>query len=149
MSDRKVPRKNQKPEAKVVNASLLWLNEMGFSCCVVDAAATFSISAGRYLRGMAKKGMTDIVGVTPTGYGTFIEIKALGKLNTLKDHQKEFIREKILKGSFSIVTDSAQRLKDIYTQWHSLKLIDNDKSIAYLLDKLPKKRKSRDSGLFD
>ena len=147
---KKKSKRNKSPEKKVVNEVMVWLKDNGFSCDIVDSAAVYSVQANRYLRGQAKKGMTDIVGITPNGMGAFLEIKALGKRSTLKEHQRDFIKDKIFKGAFAVAVDSVELLEKTYHEWRKLFHLENDKekAIAYLLDSLPKQRDSKDFDLF-
>lgn len=135
-------RKNSKPEKLVVSECMKWFNEFGFSMTVVESKAVYSASAGRYLSGQAAAGFPDSVGCTPFGVGCFVEFKAKGKVATLRDGQREFLKEKILKGCFACVVDSMTMLQGIYCQWCNLK--EQDRKVAYLLSKLPVK-KSRES----
>lgn len=134
----KKPRKNSKPEQKTVSQCMEWFHEHGFSMSVVDSTATFSVAANRYLRGQAAAGFPDSAGCDPLGVGCFVEFKAAGKLSTLREGQREFLKQKILKGCFAVVVDCTTRLEQLYSGWV---VLGRDERIAYLLDQLPKKRK--------
>lgn len=133
-----IRKKNGKPEQITVKECMAWFHEHGFLMDIIESRAVFSASAGRYLRGQTVAGMVDSVGCTPTGIGCFVEFKAKGKISTLKEHQKEFIRQKILKGCFAVVTDCKDDLAQKYHQWNLIQEHDKDSSVGYLLSVLPK-----------
>ena len=142
--ENKKTRKNGKPEQITVRECMHWFNDHGFSMNIVESKAVYSASAGRYLRGQVAAGFLDSAGCTPLGIGCFVEFKAKGKRTTLRDAQREFIRDKVLKGCFSCVVDSQQNLENIYTQWINL---DREGGIAYLLSILPSNKKRPTDGM--
>ena len=132
---------NSKPEKLVEESCMGWFKDFGFSMSVVESKAVWNNAARRYISGQTVSGFSDSAGCTPLGYASFIEFKALGKNNTLKDNQRNFLREKIIKGSFACVVDSKDLLEKHYKSWNAL-ILDNekDRAIAYLLSVLPKKK---------
>lgn len=140
-SDRRPTRKNKKPEQKTVNACMEFFKDFGFSMHIVESKAVYNVRAGRYLTGQTVSGFTDSAACTPNGIGCFVEFKAKGRLSTLREAQREFMMEKIIKGCFSCVVDSAERLKRIYADWTKLKNLGGDEATAYLLAEMPKKKK--------
>lgn len=133
-------RKNKKPEKQTEKECLDWMREHGFSVHIVESKAVYSTSAGRYLKGQTVSGFIDCCGCDPNGFGVFVEFKARGRRSTLRDSQREFLKEKILKSAFGCVIDRAEQLAEIYRQWCRLKRHGRDESIAYLLEQIPKKK---------
>ena len=64
-------------------------------------------------------------------------------LCNLKDHQREFLREKILKGCFAVVVDTSDRLAEYYSGWMKAKRKSSEHGISYLMSVLPKKKESK------
>lgn len=129
------------PEKTVEKEVMKWIKDQGFSCNVVEAKAIYSPTAGQYLRGQTDAGFPDIAGCTPHGLGCFIELKAKGKRSTLKEHQRQFLIEKINRGAFAVCVDSVDCLRDIINR---IKGSSYDQRKDLLLDHLPKKRKPRE-----
>ncbi len=108
-------RRNGKPEKLVQDQVLAHLRQKGWSVDVVESKAVYSHRAGRYLRGQTRPGMTDLVGVTgpigPHGLAIpiFIELKAPGRISTVRPAQVEFMAEKSRQGAFCAVVDSIER----------------------------------------
>jgi len=132
--------KNRKPEKEVEKACMNWFRDQGFSMNVIEA------SGGRNMYGAitVKSGFVDSAGCTPLGIGSFVEFKAPGRLSTLRDNQREFLLEKINKGCFACVVDSAGSLSRLYQEWYMIYIEDKNQSIELLLNSLPKKRVSND-----
>jgi hypothetical protein len=125
-SGAKPKRKNSKPEFELKKLVVKWLDEKSFSCDVVESKAVYCASAGRYLKGQAKAGFSDIVGVTPCrGVACYIELKAPGKLSTLKAHQRDFLIAKIEHMAFACVVDSVKSLSELYEKWCALFVTGN------------------------
>ena len=137
-SNRTTSRKNKKPEQKTVNACMAFFEEYGFSMHIVESKAVYSVAAGGYIRGQTVSGFSDSAGCTPTGVGCFVEFKAKGKRSTLRLAQKEFLKEKILKGCFACVVDSDALLKEYYSEWSARDEFDD--RVSYLFNLLPKKK---------
>lgn len=134
-------RKNRSPEKELVRTELMpWLRSKGFYCHVVESKATYNESLGRYLTSQTTVGMPDIIGCDSKGLSVFVEAKAKGRLSTLRDMQREFLVEVIQRGGFGVVVDSRERLEELYSAFSSL---PSDLAKQYLLDQLPKKKKSQ------
>lgn len=113
--------KNNKPEFDFKKVAKDWLYNNGFSVNVVESKAVWNHQAGAFIRGQTDAGFSDIVGVTPVlGVACFIELKAPGKRSTLKDHQRDFLIEKIDKMAFSACTDSINHLESLFNKWKEL-----------------------------
>ena len=132
---------NASPEKEVEKEVLEWARKADFDLSVVESKATYSLSAGRYLHGNAEAGFPDLVGNTPMCHGSiacFIELKAKGKINTIRPGQVEFLSRKIKRGCFAVCVDSAESLANHYRHWHNLLLESQVLAIDYLLSVLPK-----------
>ena len=137
---------NKKPEKITETNCMRWLNDFGFSCHVVESKAVFSVASGGYKSGQTIPGFADIAGCTPDGWGCFIELKAKGRRSNLSDAQREFLKEKILKGCFACVVDCEGRLRETYMKWRSYH--DKEDRITFLMNDLPKKRIVKDDDDF-
>lgn len=94
-----------------------WLKDNDFSCHVIEAKATYNPKAGAYVSAPVIAGMPDVIGCTPDGSACFIELKAPGRLNTLKPHQRAFLLKKLEYGCFAVVVDSVELLSKLYSEW--------------------------------
>ena len=112
-------RKNNSPELSVQKDVIAWGRAHGWSLDVVEAKATFSEKQGRYISNAVAAGFSDITGCDDTGHSVFIELKAPGKLKTLRVSQYDFLLEKINRNSFACVVDSADLLEKIHLTWKS------------------------------
>lgn len=130
----KKPRKkrNENVEGPVVLAIKNHLNGLGWDMKVIEAKAVFNEKAGRYISSQADPGTSDLCGNDPNGHAAFIEVKALGKLKTLRLEQRDFLISKIDRNCFACVADSVERVMHIYAEW----CITEFKK-AYLLKQLP------------
>lgn len=114
----KPKRKNKAPEKAFVKALYEHMRQkLGFSIDVVESKSVFSVAAGRYLRGQAISGFPDIVGCDRHGILVAIECKAPKKRRTLKEHQKEFLRQKIEMNAFAACIDDIETLDKLYLAW--------------------------------
>lgn len=143
-SEQRPRRKNQKPEFEVKKAVMAWLKERGFSCHVIEAKATYSQAAGRYVSGQTEPGVADIFGCTPEGVAVFIELKAPGKRYTLKAHQRDFLKTKIQAGAFAVCVDSVECLEQVWNAFEHRRKMEPKLATALLLRHLPPEK--ADSG---
>lgn len=143
--------KNKKPEAEVQEKVCKWLKENNFSFNVVEAKSTFSAKAGRYISQSVAPGVCDIIGVNPNGTGCFIELKAPGKLKTLRPSQFLYLEEKISMNCFAVVVDSVVLLERLYHLWLNAETASSRRDILnqYLLPLKPSKMIDDGSQLFD
>lgn len=130
--------KNERPEKQVEKEVLAWCEDAGFDVSVVESKAVFSRAAGRYLRGQASPGFSDLAGITPDGTGCFIELKAKGRINTIRRSQVDFLLRKIRKGAFAVCVDDAVSLGNIYRSWIELIKQSDEEAKKYLIMILPK-----------
>ena len=137
-------KKNKQPEREVQKEVLAWCSATGFDVSVVESKAVYSRSAGRYLRGQATAGFSDLAGVTPDGTGCFIELKAPNKLSTFRHAQYDYLCSKIRKGAFGCCVDSVCLLADLYRVWVNLKKNNTTEHIDFLLQEIPKPRNRND-----
>lgn len=135
-------RKNEKPEKEVEKKVLDWCRSFaGWSMDVVEAKAVFSEGAQMYLHSQAKSGFSDLVGCTGMGLFVAIELKAPGRLSTLREKQREYLIDKINKGCFAVVVDSVELLITLWKTFVSLPSVEERKK--FLLESLPKPPKSK------
>lgn len=113
----KPKRKNKAPEKSFQKLLYDHLRAIGCSVDVVNSKAVYSQSAGRYLRGQAVSGFPDLVGCNQYGLHMAIECKAVGKRRTAKQHQLEFLKEKIEHGAFAMVCDDIETFNKLYNAW--------------------------------
>lgn len=111
-----------KPEKIVEKDVLAYAKEMGWYLAVVDSKAVFSARAGRYIAGMTKKGFPDLIGCDTHGNVLAIELKAPGRLKTVRPEQKVFLNEIETRGGFAFVTDDVEKLHEAYLKYLSLRL---------------------------
>lgn len=130
----KKPRKkrNSAPEKDVESEVLTTARQMGFLLFVYESKATFNPKVGRYLKSNSVvEGHPDLAGITPCGRPCYIELKAKGKLSTVRQKQDEFLKAVIDRGAFALVLDSSTELRVRYDLWKAS--IDQK---AYLLSLL-------------
>ena len=125
-------KKNSKPEAETERELLAYMRGLGWSVDKVEAKAVFSHKAGRYLRGQAAPGFSDLVGNMNDGRAVFVEVKAKGRRYTLREEQRAFLTEKIASNAFACVVDSVALLEEIISGFRHA-----PSPKAYLLNMLP------------
>lgn len=130
-------RRNHSPEADVKRAVMVWLKDNGWSMNAVEAKAVWNPGAGRYLRGQTTPGVSDLIGCAPDGTGAFIELKSPGRRGTLKPHQRQYLFEKIQRGSFAVCVDSVECLVKAWTEFTHRRKMDLQLGKAFLLRHLP------------
>lgn len=129
--------KNKKPEARVESAILKALKSHGFCVQKVESKATYSASKGAYFNQSAKSGTSDIVGCAPNGLGVFIEVKAPGKLKTLKPHQAIYLMERARTGAFACCSDSVDHVLELFDKWLALRKSSVKDAYRFLLEQVP------------
>lgn len=137
-SQAKRKKKNEKPEKALEKEVMLWLKQNKFTCNVVESKAVFSQKAQRYLNSQAIPGMADIVGNGPDGVAVFIELKAPGKLGTIRPAQYEFLMTKIESNCFAVCIDSVLLLERMVKMWAMLKTPETKQ--MFLKNSCPKPR---------
>lgn len=130
-------KKNHAPEKVVEKQVLAWLSGQGFCVSVVESKAHYSKAAGAYLGQSAPSGFPDIVGNDRHGRAIYIELKAPGKLSTVRPAQVLFLLRKIETNCFACVIDSLERLQELYQFWDQT--VERDARENYLRSRLPKK----------
>ena len=108
-----------------------------FDVHVIEAKANFSEKTGRYTSGAVSAGYPDMSGNDKYGNALFIEVKAPGKLKTLRLGQYKFLDRKISLNCFAACVDSVDMFSDLYKVW--LKL-DHEERQEYLRSQLPKSK---------
>ena len=139
-------RKNEKPEQELVSKILIWLKQNDFDAMTVEAKAIYSVQRGGYSGRAASPGTPDIIGSTNQGIFVAIEVKAPGRLSTLRDLQRQFLTRKIQSQCFACVVDSVELLARTYSHWLSL---PKDKQSDFLISLLPIKRDEEQTSLFE
>lgn len=123
------------PEKIVEKEVLEVCAQLKFDVDVVDSKGVFSRAANRYTKNRhIPDGFSDLVGNTENGLAVFIELKAKGKLKTLRQNQRAFLTRKIENGCFACVVDNAESLCNIYLKFISLPVVERPN---YLLSTLP------------
>lgn len=130
-------KKNKSPEKDLVKALLVWLKNNEFDCNVVESKATFSQATGLYTGRVAVAGFPDIVGNWKNGLATYIEVKAPGRISTLRELQRDFLLKKINSNCFAVCVDSVYLLDHLWEEYTASDRISRQR---YLLDQLPTKK---------
>lgn len=137
-------RKNQSPEKDLVATPCLqWMRAQGWQVEVYESKATYNPFQKRWRSSSAKPGTPDCMGIMPDGTAIATEFKAPRKLYTLSEEQRVFLTERIKMNAFACVTDSVDRLKELFKKWNDLRYCTPLKAQEYLLDALPKPKKER------
>lgn len=105
--------RNQKPEKRVEAQVLYYLRARGWNMDVVESKAVFSKGAGKYIKGMATPGFSDLVGVCPGGRAAYIELKAPKSARTVRADQRLFLTRKIESEAFAAVIWSIEELERV------------------------------------
>jgi hypothetical protein len=129
-------QKNKKPEEELRQEMLKHLRQLGFLALRIESQAVFSQSAGRYMRGQVAAGVSDILACSQDGCFLAIELKAKGRLKTLKSHQSAFLQSVIKQNGFACCCDSIELFDFL---WESFASFESDeKRKKFLLEQLPK-----------
>jgi len=135
-SRNRATKRNGKPEKELEKSILKWASQKAIHLHVIEAKAVYSQSAGRYLRGQAEAGIPDLIG-NCGGLSMWIELKSPGRRGTLKQHQREFLVQKVKQGCFSCCVDSVEQLDRLLAAFLSTPFSGR---VQLLLDHLPKSR---------
>lgn len=162
---KKTRRKNKAPEKQVVKQICAWLKSSGFSYDIVEASSFDRTRKVMVHDTKVTAGFSDIVACDPYGFACYIEAKAPGKRSTLRDHQRQFLMNKIENNAFACVTDSVEHLNNLYFTWILNKLKKTELCVlkpltpaqvhrscpkSLLLDDLPNIRQKQSSlSIFD
>jgi hypothetical protein len=122
-------RKNKRPEQEVVKEIIKWGKQNGFSLDVIEA------SGGRNAYGAitVKSGYSDISGCDRNGYACYLEVKARGRISTIRPNQYDFLLKKIQYGAFAGCFDNVESLNHIYFNWLNMRENgDIDRAKKYL-----------------
>lgn len=137
-------KRNGTPEKLVEKDVVFWCKKSGWFVNVVESKAVFSAKSGIYHHGQTVQGTPDLLGCTNQGLFVAIELKAKGRLSTLRESQRKYICEVISRGGFSCVVDSADKLNEI---WKSF--IDSHNKKSTLMSYLPKEKEQDLKTLFE
>lgn len=123
------------PEMQVQIEVVAYLNSVAIDFDIYESKANYSLARNSYTKNKSiVEGHPDIAGCDSEGRAIYIELKAKGKLKTLRPKQKLFLERKIRSKAFAVCVDSAQMLNDLYLTW--LKIDDKE---SFLLDFLNRK----------
>jgi len=129
-------KRNQSPEKDVEKQVMAEASRLGFDLHVIESKAVYSHKAGRYLRGQAEPGYSDLSG-NHGHIAVYIELKARGRRSTLSDVQRDFLLKKIKQGCFAGCVDSPEMFESLWETWLITPEIDQ---IELLLNTLPVKK---------
>lgn len=123
----KPKRRNGKPERDLVQKPVMaYMRSLGWSVEIYEAKAAWDHNSQSYQSNYMKVGTVDCLGCTDSGRFVAVEFKAPGRISTLRDHQRQFLIDKINSGAFGCVTDSVERLRSLYAEF--LRLMKQDRS---------------------
>lgn len=143
-------RKNDAPEKRVVKDIMKWLTENEFSCQVFESKAQYDPQLQRYIAQATYVGTADIVGNDKMGLAVYVEAKAPGSRNRLREHQREFLQMKIQTNAFAVCIDSVVLLSEFYTKWSTMRSMSSLRAAReYLLSNLPKQALKDEEPLFE
>ena len=142
--DKPSTRRNNKPEKEVETSCLKLMRSWGWSVEIYESKATYDPRRGVWRQQSMKSGTLDCMGVTDQGIAVAVEFKAMGRLSSLRDNQREFLISRINQFAFACVVDSAIDLNRIYNQWKYIRENQSlNKSRDYLLLMIPKQTAKR------
>ena len=110
-------KKKLKPEKIVEKEILATCSDLGLDMSIVDSKMFFSEKAGRYRTGETESGFADLAGNDSNGIACFIELKARGKMSTLRPNQRAFLVRKAEAGCFACAVDRAEVLVELFLAW--------------------------------
>lgn len=108
------------PEKQVEKDVLRIARQLGFDLDVIDSKRVFTPGGKLSRKSNAPVGMSDLVGNCPNAILAVCELKAPGKLSTLRPKQMSFLLRKSQKGAFACVVDSAEMFVHCWQYWRSL-----------------------------
>ena len=142
----KARRKNKTPEKDVQHDCVRWLMMNNFTGHIYEAKGGYNNTYGIIA---VIRGHSDWAGCDEMGRAVYVEFKAKGKLSTLREHQRNFLIDKIESNAFAVCVDSMDILSRIYSVWNGL-VSDRhfERARKFLMDSLPKQKVSIDQDLF-
>jgi len=152
---KKQKARSKKPELLVEKDVVKWAKKNGVEIYKTDAAGEYSPKADMYLKDADLiAGHSDYSGDCKQALGcaVYIECKAKDRRCNTSFSQYNFLKNKINRGCFAVVVDSAEKLDFYFYHWLSLR--DSFKPVKaqeYLMGILPKSKKVklRESEEFD
>lgn len=139
----KPKRKNNAPERQLQKEIIKWLNSIGCSVNSIESKAQFSEVTQQYTSQTNIDGLSDIIGNDMHGRAIYIEMKAPGRRNTLRDNQRKFLIGKIRTNCFAIVADSKEYIEKAYGRYSDI-IRNGESTVPFLLNELPKEKASKD-----
>ena len=140
---KKQTKKREHPEKELEKEVMTWAKEYGFDLTVVDSSGYGTWDNKK----VGELGVTDLIG-NYKALSVWIELKAKGKLSTIRYDQYKFLERKAQAGCFAVCVDSVDLLKEIWSQWLYKKTVGQG-PIEYLLDVLPKGAKVKAGDHYD
>lgn len=134
---KKPKRKLTQREEPVVHAIQYWAKTNGLMLKRYESKAIKRTVGGRTIWRTAglDYGTPDLMG-TGKGYSVAIEVKAPGRLSTLRPKQREFLVDLINAGGFGVVADDAVTLGQLWAEFLDRKANGFD-TTRWLLEQLP------------
>jgi hypothetical protein len=113
------PKRTPLGPEKVVEKEVLALCEsLGIYLSVIDSKAIYSKFKEAYSKNYCvPEGAPDLWGNDSNGVAVFLELKAPGKLKTLRASQRLFLERKIEQGCFAACVDSPKHLFELYVEF--------------------------------
>lgn len=103
------------PEKAFQNALLKHMRSLGFDVTYMDSS-TFGVAVNISKTG--EYGISDLVGNIGS-LSVWVEVKAPGRLKSLKVHQYMFLRRKLEAGCFACCVDSIERFDELWKLFQS------------------------------
>lgn len=139
-------KERSQPELEVQLKIQKHCRALGWYVFRVEAKASFSESSG-IAYSQTQSGVSDLIAVLPCGTHGAIEVKAPGRLSSLRDNQRAHLENVIRLGGFACVVDSVERLSFVLDAWLNS---NRDKSVLFgLLPPEPKRRGGSIDDLFE
>jgi len=128
-------KRNKAPERDLTQKPCMkWMRDHKMDVELIEASGGVNQFGGIAV----KNGYSDCSGCDRFGYAVYVEFKAPGKIKTLRPQQRDFLEKKIRSNAFAIVTDSIERLDELYNAWVVRRqCYDFKRAQELLLDAMP------------
>lgn len=105
------------PEKIVEKEVIAMAKTLGMDLSIVDSKMVYSKNMDRMKESETEKGFSDLTGEDANAIACYIELKAPGKLKTIRPSQRAFLERKIQRGAFAVCVSSAEELYRLYIGW--------------------------------
>lgn len=105
------------PEKIVEKEVMAMAKTLGMELSIVDSKMVYSKNLDRMKESETEKGFSDLTGEDANAIACYIELKAPGKLKTIRPAQRAFLERKIQRGAFAVCVSSAEELYRLYIGW--------------------------------